>query len=416
MMAGKQREEAMRVLFVEDDTKLLNSMRRMSLSHDNIEASFAEGGGKALDILAGQEFDIVVADMRMPGMDGPTLLNMVQERHPEIVRIVLSGHSDRDMIFRVVRLAHQFLSKPCPFKEIMAVLGRVYRLRSVFTDQSIRDVVNRIDMLPVLPDNSQKLLAELENEDCSMPKVGAIISKDPALSADILKVVNSSFFGLSQPVSTPTKAATYLGTDLLHGLVISANLFSTFDPARFPGFSVPLLWTHAMNSALFCRTLCREAPFSLDPDEGFNAGLLHDVGKLILADKFPKKYKKVLDLLAWETMTSAQAEQEVFGTGHAELGAYLLGLWGFPESTVKAVAGHHRPGRFQGEDLPLLTVLHVANVLEHELVVIHNNRVLPGLDQDHLDRAGLNGKRLEHWREVCRTLLKQDNPTEVAQS
>lgn len=411
-MTAKTQDTTMHVLFVEDDLKLLQSLRRMSIAEPRLKADFAEGGEKALDLLDKNEFDIVVADMRMPGMDGATLLNIVQERHPSVARIVLSGQSDRDMVFQVVRPAHQFLSKPCPFEQIMAVLERVYRLKDIFTDRSIRGVISRIDMLPVLPDSYRKLLDELESEDCSMNRVGKVIAADPALTADILKVVNSSFFGLPQAVTTPTKAATYLGTELLRGLVLSANLFSTFDTKRYPRFSVNLLWDHAINTALFCRALSQEEPFDLDGDESFNTGLLHDVGKLILADKFPKEYRQVLALLAANEISTLDAEMEVFGASHAELGAYLLGLWGFPESTVLAVAGHHNPERFAHCKEPLLTVLHVANSLEHELVVIHEGRIRPKTDPAHLKRAGIDQARYDQWRETCLHLLHQDNPVE----
>ncbi len=415
-MTNRNPGNAMRVLFVEDDTKLVNSLRRMAKSRPDLEAHFAQDGEAALKVLAETTVDIVVADMRMPVMDGATLLNIVQDKYPEVARIVLSGQSERDSVFQVVKPAHQFLSKPCPFEEIMAVLERVYRLRSVFTDKRLRDVVCRIDMLPVLPDSYKKLLAEIESENCSMSKVGALIAKDPALTADILKVVNSSFFGLPQPVSTPVKAATYLGTDLLRGLIISANLFSTFDSASYRDFSVALLWNHAMNTALFCRTLCRREPFNLDGDEGFNAGLLHDLGKLILAEKFPDDYRQVLTILKKNAMPTFQAEQEVFGATHAELGAYLLGLWGFPESTVKAVAGHHQPERYNEERPPLLTILHVANVLEHELVVIHHDRALPHAQEGYLEHAGVDPETMTAWRETCQELLLQDSSAEEAQA
>ncbi len=397
----------MRVLFVDDDAKLLGSLRRMAMSRKGLDAQFASGGEKALDILETVDIDIVVADMRMPGMDGATLLKHVQERHPDVVRIVLSGHSDKDLVRRSVSYAHQFLSKPFPFDNIMTVLDRVHSLREVFLNVHMRSVVGRIDMLPVLPDSYQKIIRELESKDCSLARIGRIISSDVGLTAGILKVVNSSFFGLSRPISTPEQAVTYLGTDILRGLIIGDKLFTTFDASKQPDMSINLLWTHSLNTALFCRAICSAHPLGLSPDEAFNAGLLHDVGKLILADKLSKEYSEIISLMGETENRIDEVERAVLGVTHAEMGAYLLGLWGLPEPIVWAVAEHHRLGLYPESMQMLSAVVHAANVFEHELVVFHDKYKRPDLDLVELREHGITPDDLERWRASCAGFLVQ---------
>ncbi len=396
---------AMRVLFVDDDPKLLSSLRRMTLARGDLDALFAQGGREAMEILDRQPIDIVVVDMRMPGMDGVTLLEQVQEKHQDIIRIVLSGHSEENLVRRSVGLAHQFLSKPCPFDQIMAVLQRLYGMRSILTNKSIRSVVNRIGMLPVLPDVYSELTRELERDDCSLSRVGAVIARDVGLAAGVLKVVNSSFFGVSHSITTLENAVTFLGTDLIRGLVLSNKLFTTFDVSKHHDMSVQLLWSHSLNTAFFCRTLAGMSEGRIAINHGFNAGLLHDIGKLILADRLPEVYAEILTATAESDNTVCELEYTFIGCTHAEMGAYLLGLWGFPVEIVKSVAGHHGCGYVCDTETPLTGLVHIANVLEHELVIINSDYTRPVLDEALIENCGLRLTRLGDMRQACAALL-----------
>ncbi|MGE4553338.1 MAG: HDOD domain-containing protein [Desulfovibrionaceae bacterium] len=397
----------MRVLFVDDDPRLLASLRRLLYAHEDIEAGFAGDGPEALAMLDRQEQDILVADMRMPGMDGVQLLEQVRDRHPRTVRIVLSGHSDQEMVMRSVKLAHQYLSKPCSFEELTSTLTRVYTLREVFTDATVAAAVTSIETLPVLPRVYEELMEELRRDGCSLEAMGRIVSRDVTLTAGLLKVVNSSFFGLRRTITSPEQAVTYLGTDILRGLILYNNLFSTFDQNRHPGFSFDRLWTHSLTTARFAKAICELEHKPIPPDEAFNAGLLHDVGKLVLADKLAIRYADALELVRSEHITVWAAEKAVLGVSHAELGGYLLGLWGFSESLVKAVWGHHEISRYSKPPQPLLGILHAANVLEHELVVLNPDYVKPELDAENALAHGVTPEKFAAWRDACAEVLKE---------
>jgi HD-like signal output (HDOD) protein/CheY-like chemotaxis protein len=397
-----------RIVFVDDEPQLLGGLRRMLWDRREVwDMRFAEGGPAALAMLEEGPADLVVSDVRMPGMDGPELLERVRQRWPGTVRMILSGHSDREFVYRSIKPAHQFLSKPCSPQELKAAIDRVLKLRDIFTDERLRGAVARIDALPVLPAVFAELTEELRSPNASPRSLGDILARDVGLAAGLLKLVNSSFFGLPRRVSSTEQAVTLLGLDTVRALVLSHGLFSRFDGQRYPGFTLSRLWNHSLGTARLAKQVAAlEAADKATQDVCFMAGLVHDAGKLILAELFQTQYAQALDTARGRNITIFEAEMEVFGVSHAAIGAYLLGLWGFEEAVVLGVARHHQPG-LAGPDAPLsVAAVHAANAFEHELVVINNHYAPHPLDAAALAAMGLSG-RLDIWRESCRELLLQ---------
>jgi HD-like signal output (HDOD) protein len=135
-------------------------------------------------------------------------------------------------------------------------------------------------------------------------------------------------------------------------------------------------------------------------DESLMAGLLHDSGKLVLASNVQDQYAQALTLARSKNVPELQAEQEIFGTTHAEVGGYLLGLWGLPDSIVGAVAFHHCPSKWLGQVFSPLTAVHVANVLEREHRDCGTGVDMPVIDYGYLSKLGL-ADRLPAWRDLC---------------
>jgi putative nucleotidyltransferase with HDIG domain len=399
-----------RILFVDDEPQLLSGLRRMLWDKREVwEMHFAGSGAEALSLLEELPVDVVVSDARMPGMDGPQFLETVRRRWPGTARLILSGHSDRDFVLRSIRPAHQFLSKPCPPEDLKATIGRVLRLGDLFRDERLRPAIARIDTLPVLPSVFTELTDALHSPNVSVKTMGAIIARDIGLATGILKLVNSSFFGLPMRVSSTEQAVTLLGVETLRLLVLSQALFSRFDAKRFPDFSLDSLWRHSLGTARCAQALAGvEGADKTDKDVCFMAGLVHDMGKLVLAELFPEDYKRVLALTEAENVTSREAELAVLGVSHAEIGGYLLGLWGFEETVVLAVARHHEPDRVGAAEALAVTLTHAANALEHEIVVINEHYAPHPLRMEALVARSL-ASRLPVWREVCRNLLQGED-------
>lgn len=398
----------MRILFVDDEPALLRGVERMLYDRQGEwRMVFAESGEKALEIMDREEFDVIVADMRMPGMDGAELLREVRKRRPGVVRIVLSGHSDRDIVMRAVRPAHQFLSKPCKGEELVRTIQQAFDLRLIFTDPMIREVITRIDTLPVMPAVHAQLMDALKDESRSLADLGEIVSRDVGLASGVLKIVNSSFFGLRQGVSTPAQAVIYLGVDILRALILYNGVFSTLNPARRLPFSLESLWAHSLRTARFAAGIAgREKAEKKQADQCFVAGLLHDVGKLVLIEGLGSEYGEAVALSRERNMPIVEAEKERLGVTHAEVGGYLLGLWGFAPGLVNIVASHHEPGREPLRPLGALAYVHAANVLEHELVVLHSGYAPRAVDQEFSVGAGF-AEKLGEWREFCAGMLQE---------
>ncbi len=390
-----------KVLFVDDEPKLLDGLRRMlRVMRNDWEMAFAANGREALDILESKPFNVVVTDMRMPGMDGTELLNKIKELHPQVVRIVLSGHSEKEMVMKTVGLAHQYLSKPCDADSLRATISRACSLRTMMDNDGLIQVVSEIQSLPSLPSLYSEVMQEMASPGGSLNRVGEIISKDTGMSAKILQLVNSAFFGLATHVSNPVRAVNLLGLETVKALVLSVKIFSEFSRTGSAYCSIGDLWKHSIATAICAGDIARAEKRTQDKiDDAFMAGLLHDVGKLILLDKFPEKCQKIIELAGSENCLTWEAEQRLIGTTHAQIGAYLLGIWGLSEPIVEAVAYHHGPQKCPDANLTLATV-YLANIFVEETAQENVEGAGSPVDTEYLERLGILD-RIDSWRAVC---------------
>jgi HD-like signal output (HDOD) protein/ActR/RegA family two-component response regulator len=395
-----------KILFVDDEPNVLEGLQRMLRSmRREWEMAFAGGAAEALEALAAARFDVVVTDMRMPGMDGAELLHRVMREHPHLVRIILSGHADQEMALRSVGAAHQYLSKPCDAEALKRTVERACAGRGLLADEGLRQLVSRLSALPSLPALYTQLLDELQSAQTTVKRVGEIISMDVGMTAKILQMVNSAFFGLGRPLTSPGEAVGYLGLDRVKALVLSIQVFSEFKADGLPGFSPARLWAHSLMAGKLAETVAKTA--RTDPPmssaEAFTAGLLHDTGKLVLAARLPEYYGEAINLARAEGVTPAEAERRVFGVTQAEVGGYLLGLWGLPPALVDAVAFHDRPRERLADGCSTLTAVHVADALLAEAEAAGAAQGCVALDEEYLAHLNLTD-RLPAWREAAAAL------------
>nr|WP_279355843.1 response regulator [Fundidesulfovibrio agrisoli] len=395
-------------MFVDDDPQVLKSLGRMLWSYrGGWEMAFVDSGDKALAMLDSAPFDVVVADMRMPGMDGQQLLSHVRTRHPWVMRVILSGDSDRKSIMRAVPVSHQFLTKPVTAEQLAAVIERGCSMREMVLSKEIRTIIGGIDTLPALPEVYSSLLEELDKDSSGTEALATIIGKDIALSADVLKLVNSSFFSPRMRVSSVAQAVTLLGTETIKGLVLGVQLLKTFDTAKFPNFRFDALWDHCLQTARLARLIAvLEDQTPAIQDDCFIAGLLHDLGKFVLAQYLPLRYRQTVDLSREDNASICEAEQRCLSTTHAQAGAYLLGLWGIADNVIEAVAFHHEPARCSLAEFGPVTAVHAANAMQHDLVRLSPEFAEHPIDKDYIARLGLE-ERLPFWREHCKESLAQ---------
>lgn len=397
-----------RVLFVDDEPNVLEALKRMlHFMRGEWEMAFAGGGKEALELMARVPFDVIVADMRMPEMDGAELLNRVRELYLHVVRIVFSGYSDPAMILRSVKAAHQYLAKPCKAEVLVETVSRALSLMRLLWEPGVRKIVSGITSLPTVPALYDQIMEELHSPDPSPQRIGEIVGRDVAMSAKMLQLVNSAFFGLFRKVSNPADAVRYLGIETVKALVLSLHLFSELRDKGTGPFPAENLWTHSLTVARLAKKIAWNETH--DPslgDAAFTGGLLHDSGRLLLAVCLPETYFPLLQKAAEEEAPLWAIERRDLGASHQEVGGYLLGIWGLPQDIVEAVAFHHRPSTLspKGKGMSALSAVHIAEALVFDDGEGRGEEGL--LDVGHLEEIG-KAQFVNEWRDLKDELLEE---------
>jgi putative nucleotidyltransferase with HDIG domain len=358
----------MNVLFVDDEAQVLRGIER-ALEGANVDwnSHFVENANGALAYLSQNSVDAIVTDMRMPGTDGGQLLEIVAAKFPAVVRVVLSGQATRDAVYRAINPMHQYLAKPCNIHELIATLHKSLALREVLQSESLRALVGKVSRLPSTPEIYERLVAELNSDDANATTIGEIVRCDPAMTAKILQCVNSAVFGLKRSVSSPAQAVSLLGGDTIKALVLSVGVFGEYESSDGEQQLAKEIADHSLAVAELAARISRFEGCDHDEiSDAFTAGLLHDVGKLILAHELPRQYRVAREEATRQGLAEYKLEMEGIGATHASIGAYLFALWGLPQSVVESVGLHHSINVCRGESFsPLLAVI-VANYLVNE--------------------------------------------------
>lgn len=391
-----------RILFVGEDLELWEQLRPLTQEEDAPwDVAFAKSGLQALGSLAQSPCDAVVADMQLPGMTGAQLLDEVMQRNPKTLRFIRASLGDQQGAMKCVGMAHQYLVKPSDVATVRSALDRSFALEAWLPGESAQKVLAQMKKLPSPPNLYFKIVSELQSPDASMENIGELIQRDLVLSAKLLQVVNSAVFGLQLQVSSASEAVIYLGMETTKSLVLLAHTFSYFDKLKEANFSVDKLWRHSLAAGKVAEKIARAETRDLEViGQAFTAGMLHDIGKLLLAANMPTEFKAALKRARDEQVLLWEAEAAVLGVTHAELGASLLGIWGLPVPIVEAVALHHLPARFLNKAFCPVTAVHAGNAIEHEMEPDNQGLVAGQLDENYLTEIGL-AERSAVWRDLC---------------
>jgi HD-like signal output (HDOD) protein len=384
------------LLIVADDPHMLRFLRQlMEPLEGEWHAFYARSGPDALKQLLEIQPTILLSDIRLAAGFCQELLLQAREQSPSTVRIVLAGLGDQDLMLRILPLAQRILSKPCDPAELYAAIQRTQSLRELLRSPAVVTVIGRLGQIPTLSTLYSRISEELLKPDYSLAKVGELVSQDPGIAARLLQVANSALIGLRRPATTPAQAVRVLGGELTRTLVLAADLFSRYSAHQLRPFFLDTLWDHSQAVATLAGKIAHsERMEERNVRDSTLAGLFHDIGQLLLASQMPDAYREVFTLMRREQLSLAAAEQQIFGATHAEVAAYLLGLWGLQDPLVEAVAWHHMPQRCPGATLSPLTSVHVAETLLNDLEAEQPRF-------DYLERLGLDD-RWERWQELSR--------------
>lgn len=277
------------------------------------------------------------------------------------------------------------------------------------TALNLAPVVERLRDLPVLPSIALDLIHSLGREDVDVTALAEKMSRDQALAAQLLRMANSSFYGLAGKIRTVRQAIVVLGFDSARALAVASNVIGSIRGGCREA-DVTACWRHSIATALCAKNLARRA--GLDQDAAFIAGLLHDIGRLVLATRFPDQYARVLDDCERNGTPVHAAELRVFGLDHHRAGQMLAEAWKFPPAIQRAIARHHAPA---GADLAdLAGVVYAADAVAHALdlggtpqdavlLLLGAARDSLGLTPDHL--LAVCRETEGQFEEACRLLM-----------
>lgn len=390
------------IVLVDDDPKMGERLRRLLKPLEtNWNMINVVSWQEALAALAAQRCDVIMTDMRMSEKDGIELLEEVRTEYPHVVRVLLTDPSDQEKL-RSVGSAHQCLPKSSSLEAFESTVTRACAIQALLTNNVLLKLVSGMQTIPSLPTLYREVMDELQSSEASIEKIGQIISKDLGMLTKILQVVNSPFYGLPRRISSATQAVALLGLETIKSLVLSMKVFAQFESSSQTFFSLDILWNHGMTSGRYARIIAKEQGADVRViEDAFTAGLLHDVGLLVLATNIPDKYTETLAVMQNEGITEWGAERQVLGATHAEIGGYLLGMWGLSDPIVEAVAFHHDPGRSTGHTFSPLTAVHIANVLEEQEQAAGMEGPPILADTEYVSACGL-APDMSKWEALCR--------------
>lgn len=390
----------MRRILVIDSSETLADGLRENLASRQREGRIrlASDREAAVTEINGGRHDAVVCVIDAMGIDGWEMLGHVHSSSPTTVRIAVA--KDVQATMPSVSIAHRLVPSPASPTDVLEVVDRCCNLQGLLVSPSVARLVGSVGTLPSLPHLYAQLLQMLSDPEVGLRDLASVVEQDTPIAARILQLANSAFFGLPRQVRTIEQALNFTGVNTVKSLVLAAEVFRAFSEEG--GVSrVPL--DEIQDHALLAANIARRLPTDRETaEEAFTASLLHDVGKLVLASRLPDEFLENLAAAAEQQRPIQEIEEDRYGVSHAEIGAYLLALWGLPETIVEAVAHHHSPMRVDHQAFELLDAVHLANHLALEQAADPQTKPSSEtpLDPQWIDALQL-GERIPEWRAMA---------------
>jgi putative nucleotidyltransferase with HDIG domain len=352
---------------------------------------------QALDLLQSRYFDLILCGVNVVGMPGVDFLNEVWQRFPRISRFLIGSLRDQDLLTHCAFGMHQMIIVPCDAAVFNNTLQRGFVVEDLIGDRKFKAFAMRARTFPSIPSLYFRIVKEVQSPTVSAESLAELICKDLAVTTKVLQAANSAFYGLQQQVTQLNDAIVQLGMETLKTLVLSIQLYSQFDKVKPIYFSIDSVWRHCHAVAERARKIALELNGDTHlAEEAFMAGLLHDVGKVVLACNSENVYRTVLDNARRLRVHQVETEHQEFGFTHGEAGGYLASQLGMPPSIIEAITLHHRPSLAPQRLFSPLTAVHIADLLEHHNAANAAENCPPKSDVEYLTSLGLAG-RLQKW-------------------
>ena len=384
-----------RIMFVDDDPMVVRGIaRNMSMMGPKMDIVVLTSAAEALKTLAKELVDVLITDLCMPGIDGAALLDEVRSRYPTVLRFVLSGEAKPEIMLQASRLSHQYLSKPCETAVLHNTIVETLARMGTIKNPEVAKVISHLEGIPSRQASLAEFLRLLNDNSVPLDKIASSLKNDPGLSARLLKVANSPYFGHSGSIESLDEAIGLLGMDMIVSMAATHKLFAVAPPPAASNLKLDALWEHCVYVASLVRHIGYKLKVSQSVlREAGTAALLHDIGKLVLAYAIPSEYAEACTRAQAERMPGWQAEYSIFGNHHAETGGCLLKLWGLPAAVVETVSLHHTPHHSTENRVGPVTLVHIADAVAHAGTT---DGAITFLDVAHLKERNLP-EEMEYW-------------------
>ncbi|MCP4548334.1 MAG: HDOD domain-containing protein [bacterium] len=398
----------LRILFVDENPQQIKDLvLTLNALGNPWEIQIIDSPTTALKAMRGRSFDVVITDIGMREMNGAEFMRHVHRSYPGTVRLILSDVEDKDAVLASVGYAHQCLSKPCTPGALWTAMTRSLRLRKTLDSNLMHRQISQIRSLPTLPQTYYDLIDILQSKDPSIKDIADVIQTDVGMTAKLLQILNSAFYGLTTRINTPLQAVSLLGLDKINALITTSGIFLQFDVPSIKELNVEGICNHSIQTGHYARLIARM--LELEPtvcEDALLAGMLHDVGKLVELAYFRPGLKEAINSARMDMKPLYLTEREQMGVNHSQVGAYLLALWGLPDPIVEAAAYHHEPTRAGEPEVGVLACVHIANAMLRD----SNASTLVcegvGLERNYLEELNLID-RIDQFKELCAPLITE---------
>lgn len=358
------------ILFVDEDEATLNAIKSVFIRMtEALDLHFTTTAREALGMIERLDPEVAFVGLNLRDGNGVDLLARISDRRPDTVRVFMSDHPNDQSTYNSFEIGHQFIAKPIDKNRVKLVLFEALSFRELMNDEQVISVVNSMKRIPSLPKLYHQIMRLLWSPDSTIDQIASLIAKDMGMTSNILRLANSAFYAPGKSVDNIDDAVHMLGLKTIKTLVLMIHIFDETEERILDRLHLRGLWDHSFTVARYAEFIAKnEGMGSHFKEICSTAGLLHSIGRLILATNYPDQYAKVQEKLAVSNndSTVSELERAIIGVDHCEVGAYLLGIWGIPHPITNVVLHHNTPSKTLCDTLSPLVVVHVANVLAHE--------------------------------------------------
>lgn len=344
------------IMFVDDERQILRALNRLYMDSE-YQTVLMNSGEEALAFMEHTPVNLVVSDIRMPGINGFDFLRQVKEKHPETMRVALSGYTDSRAIYKALEenVAKMYMFKPWDNRELLNTIEKMFQLEEVFTDRKIMDLINNLDDIPTIPSLYNKIRTMIQ-EDEDIDKIAKLIESDQSSSAKILRIANSAFYGAK--TGSISQAIMYIGLANIKSILLSNAVFNAKGPLKD---QIRELWHHAALTNKMTNHLFLKITGKKIPNVFASAGLLHNVGMVVLMSHFPELCMEIMAASAGAHDDPPEIGKTILGVAHEELGGYLLNWWELPLPIVESALYHRNPLNERIINREIVCIVHIAS-------------------------------------------------------